>query len=55
MTPDEREEMFALCAEIAKETKHARFLKLVQRLNDLLANQESRLEPSGPAAELDSE
>jgi hypothetical protein len=55
MTPDEREQMFALCAEIAKEKKHTRFLTLVRRLNDLLANQETRLKPSGPPAELESE
>ena len=51
MTPDERERMFALCEQIAKEKDHARFLKLVEQLNALLENKECRLDRSGPAAE----
>jgi hypothetical protein len=44
MTPDERERMHILCEQIAKEIDHAKFVKLVQALNDLLDNKEQRLE-----------
>jgi len=44
MTPDERERMHILCEHIAKEQDHTKFAKLVQELNDLLDNQEQRLD-----------
>jgi hypothetical protein len=44
MTPDERERMTLLCELIATEQDHQKFVRLVQELNDLLDNKESRLE-----------
>jgi len=44
MNPDERERMHILCEQIAKEVDHTKFAKLVQELNDLLDNQEQRLD-----------
>ncbi len=46
MNPDEREQMAILCERIAKEEEHARFLTLVQQLNDLLSRKEARLRSS---------
>ncbi len=44
MTPEEREQMFALCAQIAIEKDPQVFTQLVQQLNDLLEGIERRLE-----------
>ncbi len=44
MTPEEREQMFALCAQIAVEKDPQIFTKLVEQLNDLLEGKERRLE-----------
>lgn len=44
MSPEEREQMHALCKRIAEEKKHDQFLKLVQELNELMSRKENRLE-----------
>jgi len=44
MTPEEREQMFALCSQIAIEKDPQIFSKLVEQLNDLLEGKERRLE-----------
>ncbi len=44
MTPEERDEMFALCAQIAVEKDPQKFNTLVQKLNDLLESKERRLD-----------
>ena len=54
MTPDERDRMFALCEQIAREKDHGKFLRLVEQLNNLLENQECRLEGGNSSAEQDS-
>jgi len=36
--------MYQLCAMIEKEKDHSRFLQLIRELNDLLENQERRLD-----------
>jgi hypothetical protein len=43
MTPAERQRMQLLCEQIATEQDHARFVQLVQELNDLLDHKEHRL------------
>ena len=47
MTSEERERMYALCEQIITEKDHAKFLRLIEELNDLLERKEQRLEPSG--------
>jgi hypothetical protein len=42
MTPAERQRMQLLCEQIATEQDHAKFLQLVQELNDLLDHEEHR-------------
>jgi hypothetical protein len=44
MTPEERQRMELLCAQIAVEKEHDKFLALVKELNDLLERKEHRLE-----------
>jgi len=44
MSPEEREQMHALCKRIAEEKEHDQFLKLVRELNDLMSRKESRFE-----------
>jgi hypothetical protein len=44
VTPEERDEMFALCAQIAVENDPQKFNTLVQKLNDLLESKEPRLD-----------
>ena len=44
MTPEEREQMFALCTQIAVEKDPQIFTKLVEQLNDLLEGKEHRLD-----------
>jgi hypothetical protein len=48
MTAEERERMYALCAQIEKERDHGRFLRLVQELNNLLERKEHRLDQEPP-------
>jgi hypothetical protein len=43
MIPAERQRMQLLCEQIATEKDHARFVQLVQQLNDLLDHKEPRL------------
>lgn len=44
MTPDERDQVNALCAQIMVEQNHEKFSSLVDELNALLERQEGRLE-----------
>ena len=44
MRSEERERMYELCAMIEKERDHARFLRLIEELNELLRNKEQRLD-----------
>jgi hypothetical protein len=44
MKTDERERMYQLCAMIEKEKDHAKFLRLIQELNQLLEHTERRLQ-----------
>jgi hypothetical protein len=44
MKPDDRERMYELCAKIEKEKDHARFLKLIEELNELLERQQHPLD-----------
>jgi hypothetical protein len=44
MTPDEREQMFALCAKIADERDPHKFTQLITQLNELLERKERRLD-----------
>lgn len=44
MTPDERDRMYALCAQIAVEKDHHKFTELVKELNELLDAKENRLD-----------
>jgi hypothetical protein len=48
MTPDEREQMTALCSRIAVENNDETFLQLVQELNDLLTRKEQRIDKDPP-------
>jgi hypothetical protein len=43
MTNDEREEMNQLCELIQTEKDHEKFMKLVERLNELLSRHESNM------------
>lgn len=43
MTPDERDQMYRLCAQIAVEKDHQKFSELLKELNDLLEMKEGRL------------
>jgi hypothetical protein len=43
MTLQEREEMDRLCRQIQVETDVAKFMRLVEQLNDLLGDAEYRL------------
>ena len=45
MTPDEQEQMNALCAQIITEKDPAKFMRLVSELNALLERKEIRLKP----------
>jgi len=47
MIPAERQRMQLLCEQIATEQDHARFVQLVQELNDLLDHMEPRLVQPG--------
>ena len=47
MTPAEKQRMQLLCEQIATEQDHARFVQLVQELNDLLDHKEHRLVRAG--------
>jgi hypothetical protein len=47
MTPAEKQRMQLLCEQIATEKDHARFVQLVQELNDLLDHKEHRLVRAG--------
>lgn len=44
MTPEERNRLYQLCAQIETETDHRKFLRLMQELNQLLQGKEGRLE-----------
>jgi hypothetical protein len=44
MKQEERERMYQLCALIEKEKDHARFLQLINELNELLERKEQQLE-----------
>ena len=44
MTPEERNRLYQLCAQIETETDHPKFLRLMQELNQLLEGKEGRLE-----------
>ena len=44
MTPEERNRLHQLCAQIETETDHPKFLRLIQELNQLLEGKEGRLE-----------
>ena len=50
MTPEELRQMHILCEQIAKETDHTKFAKLVQELNDLLEQKDHRLVAHSPEA-----
>jgi hypothetical protein len=43
MMQNEREQMFALCAQIADEKEPAKFIQLIKELNALLDRKEQRL------------
>jgi hypothetical protein len=43
MTPSERERMEELCARIAVEKNHRKFLELVKQLNELLEQSHPKL------------
>ena len=43
MKPEERERMYKLCAEIATEKDHHRFLQLINELNELLERKQNSL------------
>lgn len=49
MTPDEREQMYELCREIQVEKDPAKFHVLIEKLNDLLAKKDGRLQPAQPS------
>jgi hypothetical protein len=44
MTPEERNRLDQLCAQIETETGHPKFLRLMQGINQLLEGREGRLE-----------
>ena len=44
MKTDERERMYQLCAMIEKEKDRAKFLRLIQELNQLLEHAERRFQ-----------
>jgi hypothetical protein len=44
MTPEERNRLHQLCAQIETETDHPKFLRLMQELNQLLEGKEGGLE-----------
>jgi hypothetical protein len=44
MSPEERERMYELCAQIEKEKDHHKFLLLINELNELLERKEQRLD-----------
>ena len=44
VTPEERDQMFALCSQIAEEKDPQKFSTLVQKLNELLESKELRLD-----------
>jgi len=44
MTDEERERLHQLCSLIEAEKDHAKFLRLIRELNELLARTEHRLE-----------
>jgi hypothetical protein len=44
MTPDEIERMLALCRQIAVEKDRAKFIQLIEQLNELLENKNRRLD-----------
>ena len=44
MTPDEREQMLALCTKIAEEKDLDKFTQLIIQLNELFDRKERRLE-----------
>ena len=46
MTPDEQEQMEALCARIATEKDSSKFIQLVTQLNALLEGKGRRLKPT---------
>jgi predicted GNAT family acetyltransferase len=46
MTPEEREQMYALCARIVEEKDPDTFIELVKELNELLDRKEDRLVPT---------
>jgi hypothetical protein len=46
MTPEERNRLYYLCAQIETETDHPKFLRLMQELNQLLQGKEGRVEPT---------
>ena len=45
MTPDERERMNELVAQIQQEKDHEKFIQLVEELNNLIAKKEHRFPP----------
>jgi len=49
MTPYERSRMEELCAKIATEKNHRKFLELVQQLNSLLYESHNHLSETDPA------
>lgn len=50
MTPQEQEQMYALCARIATEKDSFKFMQLVIELNALLEKKELRLKPDADPA-----
>ena len=46
MTREERERMYALCAQIVEEKDPDTFTALVKELNELLGRKEDRLVPT---------
>jgi hypothetical protein len=50
LTPEERTRTNELVHQIQIEKDHAKFIKLVEELNDLIAEKEHRVPPDKPPA-----